>query len=100
MSTRYNALDAVHTCSWYGLLIAIIAQVAELNCFRNSYVIVLLSNRSCWVLNRYIVLFMSVPAEMKVIKSHASRSKLIAARVRKHFFIFAQSTMYIVGFFC
>lgn len=38
----------------------------------------------------YTVIFMVVPAEMKVIKSHASRSKLIAARVRKHFFVFAQ----------
>lgn len=47
MSTHYNALDAVHTCSWYGLLIAIIAQVAELNWFRNSYIIVPLSNRTC-----------------------------------------------------
>lgn len=29
---------------------------------------------------------MVVLNEMKVIKSHASRSKLIAAKVRKHFF--------------
>jgi len=30
-------------------------------------------------------MLMVVPAEMKVIKSHASRSKLIAARARKFF---------------
>lgn len=39
---------------------------------------------------RYTVIFIVVPAEMKVIKSHASRIQLIATRVRKHFFIFAQ----------
>lgn len=37
-------------------------------------------------IRRYTVIFMVVPTEMKVIKSYASRSKLIAGRVRKHFF--------------
>lgn len=37
-------------------------------------------------IRRYTVIFMVVPTEMKVIKSHASRNRLIAARVRKHFF--------------
>jgi len=41
-------------------------------------------------IRRHTVIFMVVPAEMKVIKSHASRSKLLAARVRKHFFVVAQ----------
>lgn len=61
--------------------IAIIAQVAELKCTSLS----LLSNKTCWIFSRYIVMLMVVPAEMKVIKSHASRSKLIAARARKFF---------------
>lgn len=61
--------------------IAIIAPVAELKWASLS----LLSNRTCWVFSRYIVMLVVVPAEMKVIKSHASRSKLIAARAWKFF---------------
>lgn len=56
---------------------------------------------------RHTVIFVAVPAEMKVIKSHASGSKLIAAGARKHFFIFArfflcitQSLVCSVACFC
>lgn len=50
MLMYFTALDAVCTCSCYRFLIAILARVAELKWAGNSYVIVPLSDRMCWVL--------------------------------------------------